>query len=496
MDGTVAPAAIHVVAGQTIAGRYLLVSPIAGGGAATVWRAIDTRLGREVAVKIVSANEHERHRLEREARAVASLDHPAILPVHDVVADGASTAIVMPLVRGESLATRLAREGRLPERTALMIVGPIASALAHAHVRGVIHCDVKPGNILLDTEGRARLADFGIARPRHDDVVRHAAGVVEGTLFALAPERLSGMEPDTRADVFALGVVLYECLTGRAPWVATNAAEMLRAEQSLPPLPTGASPAVTALLAACLATEPGARPTAAAVASTAHQLLLAPASAQAVAPGAEDRTRFVGPPPASARPRPSQVGSRIARTAGIGVVAIATAFVGLAGLPALAMLSGTPGGSGASPAAVAGGPAGSPRPTGRSANSATRGPTRGLAATEAPTPKPTPRPTPAPTPRPTPRPTAAPTAAPLGFQVLEPADGSTVAARVVVVAGLAPPLAWITRDIPQWPDDHVQADRAGRWTMTIRLQSGLNVLTFRLGDDRETEAHLSLISAT
>src|SRR6478609_9467391 len=108
---------------------------------------------------------------------------PPILPVHDVVADGASTAIVMPLVRGESLATRLAREGRLPERTALMIVGPIASALVHAHVRGVIHCDVKPGNILLDTEGRARLADFGIARPRHDDVVRHAAGVVEGTLF-------------------------------------------------------------------------------------------------------------------------------------------------------------------------------------------------------------------------------------------------------------------------------------------------------------------------
>ena len=122
------------------------MSPIAGGGAATVWRAIDTRLGREVAVKIVSANEHERHRLEREARAVASLDHPAILPVHDVAADGASTAIVMPLVRGESLATRLAREGRLPEDIAVMIVGPIASALAHAHVRGVIHCDVKPGN--------------------------------------------------------------------------------------------------------------------------------------------------------------------------------------------------------------------------------------------------------------------------------------------------------------------------------------------------------------
>src|SRR4029079_12290449 len=135
--------------------------------------------------------------------------------------------------------------------------------------------------------------------------------------------------------------------------------------QSLPPLTTGVSSAVTALLAACLATEPGARPTAAAVASTAHQLLLAPASAPAVAPGAEARTRFVGPPPASVRPRPSQLGSRIARMAGIGVVAIANAFVGLAGLPALAMLSGTPRESGASPATVAGGPAGSPRPTGR-----------------------------------------------------------------------------------------------------------------------------------
>ena len=205
--------------------RYRLVERVAVGGSAEVWRAHDEQLDRAVAVKRLHPHllpdAVSRQRLAAEARAAAGLSHPAIVGIYDIDTTGDWPALVMELVDGESLAARLAREGPLPEREAAAIVTDIADGLYHAHKRGIVHRDVKPGNVLLDREGRARLADFGIARSLAESAERLTqTGSVMGTLRYMAPEQLTGGEIGQRTDLYGLGAVMHEAHTGEPPFPA------------------------------------------------------------------------------------------------------------------------------------------------------------------------------------------------------------------------------------------------------------------------------------
>ena len=183
---------------------------------AEVWQAHDDRLDRTVALKLLKPSllpdEASRRRFVAEARAASGLTHPGIVPAYDVVDDPASPAIVFQHVDGQSLAERM-RRGPVPIAEAVRIASQVAEALDHAHRAGVVHRDVKPANILLDADGRARLVDFGIARVEHDaqrDLT--ATNQVVGTLRYMAPEQLAGGATDARTDLYALGLVLAELL--------------------------------------------------------------------------------------------------------------------------------------------------------------------------------------------------------------------------------------------------------------------------------------------
>jgi serine/threonine-protein kinase len=212
-------------------GDYVIDGVLGVGGMAKVYRAHDRLLQRDVAIKallpvyLVGA-EHVEHveRFRREAQRVAALDHPHIVPILHFIDNEQGLYLVMPLY-AESLRERLKRAGRLSLAHALQIVKEIGSALSAAHAHGLIHRDVKPGNILLDEQGHAALADFGVAREAsatgakgHPDPLTLAGtGLTAGTPHYMAPEQLREAELDARADLYALGVVLYEMLTGRTP---------------------------------------------------------------------------------------------------------------------------------------------------------------------------------------------------------------------------------------------------------------------------------------
>ena len=209
---------------RTIGDRYRLDALVGQGGFGRVYRAFDTWLERAVAVKVprvdrpVTGVEVDQCRIE--ARKVAKLRHPNIVPVHDVGREGTSCFIVSEWIEGENLAVRIGR-GRLDYRESARIVAEVADALGHAHREGFVHRDIKPDNILIDREGRAFLTDFGIAAVE-EDLLRDVTAA--GTLPYMAPEQLGeGFGPvDHRADLYALGVVLYELLTGRRPFRATR----------------------------------------------------------------------------------------------------------------------------------------------------------------------------------------------------------------------------------------------------------------------------------
>jgi eukaryotic-like serine/threonine-protein kinase len=215
---------------RMMAARYRLDAPIGEGGFGRVYRGFDTWLERPVAIKVprvdraVSGPEIDLCRLE--ARKVARLRHPNIVPVHDVGRDGDTCFIVSEWIDGTNLEARIAA-GRLPLRETLGIMIEVAEALGHAHERGFVHRDIKPANILLDRQGRAYLTDFGIAV-----VEEELLGDVNaaGTLPYMAPEQLDErLGPiDHRADLYALGVVFYELLTGRRPFEATAPVDLRR----------------------------------------------------------------------------------------------------------------------------------------------------------------------------------------------------------------------------------------------------------------------------
>jgi hypothetical protein len=206
--------------GRRLAGRYVLQDQIAAGGMGTVWRARDEVLGRFVAVKVLhdrlakDPDTLERFRLE--AVAAARLSHPAVVRVFDTGIDDGVCFIVMELFEGRTLEDMLAREGALDPARAVRIVRHVLDALAHAHREGVVHRDVKPGNILVD-DSLVKVMDFGIAKAAFADDLS-TTGNLLGTVSYLAPEQVEGGPADARTDLYSVGVVLYEALTGRPPF--------------------------------------------------------------------------------------------------------------------------------------------------------------------------------------------------------------------------------------------------------------------------------------
>ncbi len=255
-----------------IAGRYRLVAPIATGGMATVWHAVDEILTRPVAVKILharlAADPEFVARFRREAVAAARLAHPSIVAIYDTCDD--PEAIVMELVDGRTLRAELDARGFLPPGEAVAIASGIAQALEVAHKAGIVHRDVKPANVLLAGDGRLKVADFGIAKAaRADDADPDlpdltSAGHMVGTAKYLAPEQVSGGEIDARTDIYALGCVLYEMLCGRPPFLGDNDLATATARlHRLPERPVAVlrtiPPRLDAIVMRCLAAEPSDR---------------------------------------------------------------------------------------------------------------------------------------------------------------------------------------------------------------------------------------------
>jgi serine/threonine protein kinase len=255
-----------LVAGGRIADRYELERRIAVGGMGEVWEAVDERLGRNVAVKVLRAelsdDDEFLHRFRIEARTVASLNHSGIAAIHDygedeVTADGRRTAyLVMELVRGEPLSAVIARGPMEPAET-LRVMEQAAHSLHAAHERGFVHRDVKPGNILIRVDGTVKLTDFGIAKAANAVPVTRT-GMVMGTAHYIAPEQASGGEAGPEGDVYSLGIVGYECLAGHRPFRAENAVAvaMMQVRDAPPPLPDSVPWRIRTLIETILVKDP------------------------------------------------------------------------------------------------------------------------------------------------------------------------------------------------------------------------------------------------
>jgi Tol biopolymer transport system component len=228
----------------TAFGPYEIIDPLGAGGMGEVYRARDARLGRDVALKIISADSTSADRLvrfEKEARATAALNHPNIVAVFDIGQSDFGPFIVSELLEGETLQGRIAR-GRVPARTALEIAAQIARGLAAAHDKGIVHRDLKPANVFLTRDGSAKILDFGLAKLREDEPpdpgedgtdsvfsAKTVEGAVMGTAGYMAPEQVRGQPADHRADIFALGCVLYELLGGRRAFTGASRVETMHA---------------------------------------------------------------------------------------------------------------------------------------------------------------------------------------------------------------------------------------------------------------------------
>src|SRR6186713_2135493 len=288
-----------------LAGRYQLDRRLATGGMAEVWLAVDLALDRRVALKwlkpSLATDPVVAERFRREAIAVAGLTHPNIVAVHDVFEDGGRQAVVMQLVDGKSLRQLLDVQTRLSPELTIHIGTCVAAALDAAHRAGFVHRDVKPGNILVTPDGRVLLTDFGIAKGLDGGDDLTSDNVMMGTAKYLSPEQVRGRKLDGRADLYSLGLVLYECLAGRVPFVGasdadTALARLQRDPTDLARLRPTLSTGLVNLIHRLLSRDPAQRPTTGAELRTALQ--------RVAAEPLPDLTP-AGPPPG---PMPSPVG--------------------------------------------------------------------------------------------------------------------------------------------------------------------------------------------
>ncbi|MFI7445404.1 serine/threonine-protein kinase [Nonomuraea indica] len=353
--------------GTTLNDRYALTSRVGGGGMGEVWRADDTVLGRTVAVKVMTPALAEdpsfAQRFQNEARAMATLRHPGVVDVYDYgvceVAGRRVSFLVMEFVEGESL-DRVLRRGPLGPAATMRLVAEVADALSAAHEQGIVHRDVKPANLLIRSDGRVALTDFGIA---HSASAGHltATGAMLCSAGYCAPELASASEVTPSVDVYALGVVAFECLAGHLPFQGETPVQIIfkHLHADVPPLPAEVPAGPRAVVAGALEKEPARRwPSAVALAAAARQALAAPdvapllpGAAPGVVPGAASGVVPPSGTPASATPSSvTPPGSPAAPPAGTSA-ARATAPAGAPGGPA-------------SPAATEPGTLPSPHPAG------------------------------------------------------------------------------------------------------------------------------------
>jgi serine/threonine-protein kinase len=254
-------------------GSYEVLAPIGSGGMGEVYQAHDTKLGRDVAIKVLPeafAHDPERlSRFQREAKMLASLNHPNIATIHGLEQSNGTNYVVMELVSGETLADRIKRDGAVPVEEALGIAKQIAEALEAAHEKGIIHRDLKPANVKVTPEGKVKVLDFGLAKafasdagnedPANSPTLSMAAtmhGVILGTAAYMSPEQARGKAVDKRTDIWAFGCVLYELLTGKQAFegetVTEILASILKSEPDWLALPPATRAQIRSLLRRCL----------------------------------------------------------------------------------------------------------------------------------------------------------------------------------------------------------------------------------------------------
>ncbi|HEX9410596.1 MAG TPA: protein kinase [Actinomycetota bacterium] len=334
--------------------RYRLVKRIAVGGMGSVWEAEDTVLHRRVAVKLLSdslsSDQRFADRFRREAQAAARLSHPNIAGVFDYGEDDGHQFIVMELVDGKPLSDRLAEPGRLDPAEAVRITVAIASALQVAHDAGIVHRDVKPGNVMLTDSGQVKVLDFGIAAAAGAPLT--ATGARMGTATYLSPEQAMGEPPSPASDVYSLGVVLYEMLAGRPPFTGDTpvgvAAQHVQREP--PPLDGSARDVLPHVVDACqraLAKDPAVRPASAAsfaamllspdpaatvpVAGTAGVAGAAGPTTTTVLPPVQPTAVLGGEPPKARPPRPNRLAPWVVAGVVVALLALALALLSTLG---------------------------------------------------------------------------------------------------------------------------------------------------------------------
>ena len=256
------------LAGRMLDGRYHVRSRIAHGGMATVYLATDTRLDREVALKVMHADLARDAdfvgRFIGEAKSVARLSHPNIVGVYDQGSDGHCLYLAMEYVPGHTLRALLRERGWLPWQDALNVIDPVLSGLAAAHQAGIVHRDIKPENVLLTGDGRVKVVDFGLARASAA-VGNTRAGVIIGSVAYIAPEQVTGAPSDARTDVYSAGVMLFEMLTGRQPYTGESplAVAYAHVNSDVPAVGSlvgGIPPGVDQLVRAATSRDPQRRP--------------------------------------------------------------------------------------------------------------------------------------------------------------------------------------------------------------------------------------------
>ena len=330
-------------AGQVFSSRYELVSRIAIGGMGEVWKANDLVIGRTVAIKILKdeymGDPGFRERFRAEARHAALVNHEGIANVFDYGEEEGSAYLVMELVPGEALSSVLEREKILPATKVLNYVAQTAAALHAAHQAGLVHRDIKPGNLLITPDGTVKITDFGIARLA-DQVPLTATGQVMGTVQYLAPEQAGGKTASPLTDVYSLGIVAYEALAGKRPFRGESqvAIAMAQIKEAPPALPTSIPEEVRALVMSCMAKKPEGRPASAEALSLAASAMARGDSEAGLAlipspvePDENTEKKSPSTPPLRLSDKPQKMGKNFWIFGGVGAaVAIALIATSLA----------------------------------------------------------------------------------------------------------------------------------------------------------------------